>query len=365
MANVPGKPTDLAAALEPTTGAVSWKPPTDNGGVPVAHYEISYAEGATPGNAWKSTGGTDTRFFLAALKRGTQYAFRVRAVNEAGAGAASDAITARTPIASLHNTIFFKECLNYAEGGVRVSVHGNPANLVRAAADNDYNTFTTQKDLDINMAVDGKPSRVDAVFVKGIGIDAHTATPSGGDGSGYSNRLIPATVTNYEGTPVNTSVYGFQHDLYLLPAHFTATSVRFQFTGTDAKLHAVMLLQFGLELDANADFTEIALDMVDRSGVIHETPAGGLLRSRTIGNERPKWEVNYILKVIAGKTLLQSVEDLLYWCAENPNIVHAQEPSRHPGRVYPASFLLTRVPVRLRTDNKLDGEVVEMTVAER
>ena len=58
--------------------------------------------------------------------------------------------------------------------------------------------------------------------------------------------MMPATVKNWEGTEVSTVVAGFQHDLYLLDSHFTATSVRMTFTGTDAKIYEIMLLEFGI-----------------------------------------------------------------------------------------------------------------------
>ena len=98
----------------------------------------------------------------------------------------------------------------------RVSVHGNPSELVRAVADNNYKTFTREKDLVINIAVGGNPTRVDAIFVKGIDIEGHSAEPTGGTGVGYNNRMMPSTVKNWEGTEVSTVVAGFQHDLYLL-----------------------------------------------------------------------------------------------------------------------------------------------------
>ena len=101
------------------------------------------------------------------LKRGTQYTFGVRGRNSEGAGDASRPVTQNTPIASLHNALFFKECINYFDKGARVSEYGNPSELVRAVADNDYKTFTRQKDLVINIAVGGNPTRVDAIFVKG------------------------------------------------------------------------------------------------------------------------------------------------------------------------------------------------------
>ena len=64
-------------------------------------------------------------------------------------------------------------------------------NIMRAVADNDYNTFTRQKDLVMNIAVNGNPTRVDAIFVKGIDIEGHSAAPTGGTGVGYSNRVMP------------------------------------------------------------------------------------------------------------------------------------------------------------------------------
>ena len=228
-------PIDLKVELTPTTAWISWKAPTN--GASLTGYEINYAEGSTPGTTWIPTESRSTRFFVKGLKRSTQYTWQVRGVNDMGTGQASSPVTEYTPIASLHNTIFFKECVNYFDKGVRVSVHGDPTNLVRAVADNDYNTFTREKDLNINIAVNGQPTRVDAILVKGIDIERHSAEPTGGSGSGYTHRMMPATVKNWEGTEVSTVVAGFQHDLYLLSPHFTATSVRLTFTGANAKIY--------------------------------------------------------------------------------------------------------------------------------
>ena len=84
---------------------------------------------------------------------------------------------------------------------------------------------------------------------------------------------------------------GFQHDLYLLDPHFTATSVRMMFTGTDAKIYEIMLLEFGLEIIANSDFTQINPDFVDRSGVVHPDAGSGIAYSLSIGDQRDKWEM--------------------------------------------------------------------------
>lgn len=264
---------------------------------------------------------------------------------------------------SQHNALFFRDCANYLGGGVRVKKRGT-SEIIRAVADNDYRTFSTERDYDINIAVNGQPTRVDAVFVKGIGIEGHSAVPTGGSGVGYSNRRMPATVQNYEGTAISTVVNGFQHDLFLLDQHFTATSVRMTFTGAGAKIVEVMLLEFGLEIDANGDFTEIDPDFVDRTGEIHSGP-GGSLGYDAFGAARDKWEVHYAVKVVPGKTLLQTPEAFLYWRSENRNHVHAMEPSRFPAQVFPATFVGERVPVRYRIDDKTGGEIITFQVAER
>ena len=359
----PGAPTGLKVELTPTTAVLKWAAATEGGAV--EEYEVSYAEGASLGSTWVATGSTGTRFFVKRLKRGTQYTFGVRGRNSEGAGDASHPVTQNTPIASLHNALFFKECVNYFDDGARVSVHGNPSELVRAVADNNYNTFTREKDLVINIAVNGQPTRVDAIFVKGQDIEGHSAEPTGGTGSGYSNRMMPLVVKNWEGSEVSTVVAGFQHDLYLLPSHFTATSVRMTFTGTDAKITEIMLLEFGLEIDANSDFMEIAIDFVDRTGVVHPDAGSGIAYSPSIGDQRDKWQLTYTVKVSPGKTLLETPEEFLYWRSENRNHVHAQEPSRFPWRVFPAVFVRKSVPVRYRTDDKTGGEIIAFQVSEQ
>ena len=363
IAMTPGAPTGLKVELTPTTAVLKWAAATEGGDAEA--YEVNVAEGASLGSTWIGTGNTGTRFFVKRLKRGTQYTFGVRGRNSAGAGDASHPVTQNTPIASLHNALFFKECVNYLDRGARVSVHGNPSELVRAVADNDYNTFTRQKDLVMNIAVNGNPTRVDAIFVKGIDIEGHSAEPTGGTGVGYNNRVMPLTVKNWEGTEVSTVVAGFQHDLYLLDSHFTATSVRMMFTGTDAKIYEIMLLEFGLEINANSDFTQINPDFVDRSGVVHPDAGSGIAYSPSIGDQRDKWEIDYVVKVVPGKTLLETPEEFLYWRAKNKNHVFAMEPSRFPWRVFPAVFVRKRVPVRYRTDDKLAGEVLNFRVAEQ
>ena len=157
-----------------------------------------------------------------------------------------------------------------------------------------------------------------------------------------------------------------QHDLYLLSPHFTATSVRLTFTGANAKIYEIMLLEFGISIDANGDFLNIEPNFVDREGVVHPDPGGGIVYDSPIGaDDRDKWQLTYTAKVSPGKTLLKTPEEFLYWRSENRNHVHAVEPSRFPWRVFPAVFVGKSVPVRYRTDDKLAGEILTFRVAEQ
>ena len=357
---VPDAPTGLKVDLKPTTAVIRWAAVDGIDG-----YEVSYAEGASLGTTWIATGSTGTRFFVKELKRGTQYTFAVRGRNSEGAGATSRAVTQKTPIASLHNALFFKECVNYFDNGGRVSEHGNPSNIIREVADNDYQTFSNVTDYAIDMSRNNQPTRVDAVFIKSKGITQHSGTPTGGSGTGWTNEALPETVKNWEGTEVSTTVAGFQHHLYLLDSHFTATSVRVRFEGTNVELYEIMLLEFGISIDANGDFTEIATNFVDREGVIHSDPGGGIAYDASIGDQRDKWEVDYVVRVVPGKTMLETPEDFLYWRAKNRNHVFCMEPSRFPWRIFPAVFVGKSVPVRYRTDDKIGGEILNFRVAEQ
>ena len=48
---------------------------------------------------------------------------------------------------------------------------------MRAVSDNNYRTFTREKDLVLNIAVGGNPREWTLFFVKGIDIEGHSAEP--------------------------------------------------------------------------------------------------------------------------------------------------------------------------------------------
>jgi predicted phage tail protein len=76
------------------SAVLDWKPPQDDGGLPIDHYEVeSYDQQA---GVWMPAGrAKDTNFKVENLQKGHLYKFRVKAVNKEGA---SDPLETETAI---------------------------------------------------------------------------------------------------------------------------------------------------------------------------------------------------------------------------------------------------------------------------
>ena len=99
LPNVPTKPRNLTATLR-SDGSVylDWDAPTDNGGSAITDYEyIIDTDNDGSWGSWSTTGDTSTDEYVFECTRGTTYAFKVRAHNNAGAGTASDKATLTIP----------------------------------------------------------------------------------------------------------------------------------------------------------------------------------------------------------------------------------------------------------------------------
>ena len=87
----PDPPIKLKIGLiTKNTVNLSWKPPKNDGGAPVTHYNIECLRWDRTGEgkeAWRQCNRRDveeTVFTVEDLKEGDEYEFRVKAVNEAG-----------------------------------------------------------------------------------------------------------------------------------------------------------------------------------------------------------------------------------------------------------------------------------------
>jgi hypothetical protein len=93
VVTAPAAPQNFTATPGDTQVALSWTAPVSDGGSSITHYEVSSDNGHT----WV-TADTETSHTFTGLTNGTEYAFKVRAVNSVGNGAAAS-VTA-TPVAA-------------------------------------------------------------------------------------------------------------------------------------------------------------------------------------------------------------------------------------------------------------------------
>ena len=264
---------------------------------------------------------------------------------------------------SIHNTLLFKTPAHYNRANNRIERRGT-STVVTEMSDNDYTTYSDEDDVDVDISDGSAATRVDAFYLKSKNVTSHTATPTGGSGSGWSSRSVPSSVTDYEGNSVETTVEGFQHDLYLLDTHFTATSVRLQFAGTDVEIYEVLLLELLQEIDANAsEFFRADARQADRTGRIDITPQG--TAGRVMGRNREKRDLDWTVKIVPGETLIDDVDDFLFSLEDNTHLVLAEGFSERPSLLYPAILSSTRIPVRYLDDWKGAGYAMDLEVREQ
>ena len=118
------------------------------------------------------------------VREDTNIQIRFIAENDEGETPGDFVVTLKgSVLASLHNTLFFEEPLNYEHG--RVQRH-NSSTIVTELTDNDKATFSRHTDFDIDMAdADGNPTAFDyvGIIAKGQNI-RYSITPIGGTGTG-------------------------------------------------------------------------------------------------------------------------------------------------------------------------------------
>jgi uncharacterized repeat protein (TIGR02543 family) len=89
-----GAPTALAAVGGGNEAALSWIAPTNNGGAAITDYRIEFSsDGGATWSAYSDAISAETSATVDGLSPGTQYRFRVAAINAAGVGGFSTAST--------------------------------------------------------------------------------------------------------------------------------------------------------------------------------------------------------------------------------------------------------------------------------
>ena len=259
-------------------------------------------------------------------------------------------------------SIYFRDCVHYASGRV---TDGSGA-VVNSVVDNRYTTFSSGRTYVVDTRRGGVASRITHLFTKTVGVTGVTLEVTDGTGTGFVNRAIPATVSPDEGGSVDTEFDGFQHQLVTLSAPIEASelTLRFEARVLARRVVAFMLLESGVEINANRDYSRIVPHRVDRTGRLHKNPRGALKRVRPIGADRHKWELDLSVMFVPGIQDL-TAKEFTRWMEANPNFVYGREWNRYPDEVYPATFLDLDVQTPYRSRWKLAGNVVHFRVGER
>ena len=92
VTEAPGKPTLQVTVTTTTSVTISWNPPT-NTGPAITDYDVQYRAGTSGVFTSHAHTGTGTTATISSLTSGTDYQIQVRATNDEGTGAWSDAIT--------------------------------------------------------------------------------------------------------------------------------------------------------------------------------------------------------------------------------------------------------------------------------
>jgi DNA-binding beta-propeller fold protein YncE len=207
----PSIPTGLSTTGNNGQISLSWSAPTDNGGAEITDYQIQYGVLNTNGtcNSWTTYAdgvSTSTSAVITGLNSGTNYAFKVTAINAEGLGIESDVTNYVAPkapgiITGLTTTIGNKQMtLSWSaptdNGGTEITDYQIQYKLT---SESDWTVFADETSPDTGGIVTGLTNgtsydfRVNAVNSIGPGInsDVVSATPATTPGSPTQVKALP------------------------------------------------------------------------------------------------------------------------------------------------------------------------------
>ena len=294
------------------------------------------------------------------FRKDTVFRVRFRAKSADGSTDATYLLTVNgSRLIWMHSTLLCKPPIHYEAG--RVEIRGTSTKVTQMT-DNRYETHSTEMDVDVDVSDGSNATKIDAVAFVSKNVDSYSLTPTGGSGSGFSDRDVPSSFDTRDGRSQSRVLGGFQWEFYPLPAQITATSVRLQFSGTDVEMYAVMLLELLTEI-RDGEFVDVVAEKVDRAGSVSENDNGRVDRASRLGAERWKWETQYLLNV-GEKLTYDSEAEVLRFLSANPDVFCVQEAARYPARMHVAVVSNLELSPEQKGLYKGAGSIVPFSVAE-
>lgn len=245
---------------------------------------------------------------------------------------------------------FFDYPLNY--GGGR--------SQYKSVADNDYQTYSEQTSMLLNIDTDGDGTGTARdftdIFIKCSGVGSYTAAFTNPENiTSPAARTLPQMVTNDSGDNVSiTDLDGYQNDLYslwgkendlgladesLYGVKPKAKSITLTFTAATAKtprIYEIMILNRLLTLNSDGGLSRIEYDNINL-GTVEPDLRKRLSYVPPIGGERDKWIANLTLLSTRTNVSRDTIADALIWFIRRyKNFVFAAEYNRYPDKVFPA-----------------------------
>jgi uncharacterized repeat protein (TIGR02543 family) len=210
VVTTPAAPQNFTATPGDGQVSLNWAAPVSDGGSAILKYQISKDNGAN----WTDV-GLNTSHTFSGLTNGTEYTFKVRAVNSVGPGA--EASTAAMPIAAPAGPDVTPSSLNITTGStgtftISLGQNGNEADNATVASNNPSVATVNPA----NVTISGQ-----TVTVTGVSAGTTTITIgfSGGSYTG-ADKIVSVTVTDQVCAPHTVNF----HSDSLLYASKTVTS---------------------------------------------------------------------------------------------------------------------------------------------
>lgn len=204
-------------------------------------------------------------------------------------------------------------------------------------------------------------TRISHIYVRGKNIATYRVSVPTGFGTGTpATRTMPTSLQNPEGRTISIVREGVAADLFALPTPFSATAVDMTLTGTDIEVYSVLILNEVLAMDSDTHFIQMRATLEQHTSAHFQNVRGQRFRYSIAPEQSWKWGVAYGARFIGDADYTA----LLEFMQQHQHFAFAEDYTRYPQRVYPATFKNYGVTLEFITRWKGSGTDIYFEIAE-